>query len=173
MALELIIGSMYSGKSTELIRRVKRLKSIGMKCLVINHTNDTRVEGGYIQTHDNEQLPAVKSDDILLVNTRPYDMIAIDEGQFFKNLAVACRLMVKAGKHVIVAGLNGDYQRHTFGEILELIPFADDVTFKRALCGKCRHPGRLAAFTQRLGKKTEKISVKCTYVAVCRLCYEE
>jgi thymidine kinase len=173
MALELIIGSMYSGKSTELIRRVKRLKSIGMKCLVINHTNDTRVEGGFIQTHDNEKLPATKADDILLVNTRPYDMVAIDEGQFFKNLAAACRIMVSAGKYVIVSGLNGDYQRHKFGEILDLIPFADDVTFKRALCRKCCHPGRLAAFTARLGDKKEKISVDCKYIAVCRQCYEK
>ena len=52
MALELIIGSMYSGKSTELMRRVKRVQSIGMNCLVINHTNDTRVDGDFIQTHD-------------------------------------------------------------------------------------------------------------------------
>ena len=66
MSLELIIGSMYSGKSTELLRRVKRVQSIGMRCLVINHTSDTRVDGNFVQTHDGNMLRAVKTDDLLL-----------------------------------------------------------------------------------------------------------
>ena len=66
MALELILGSMYSGKSTELIRRIQRLKSIGMRCCVINHVNDTRVAGDFIQTHDGNKFTAIKTDDLLL-----------------------------------------------------------------------------------------------------------
>jgi thymidine kinase len=173
MALELIIGSMYSGKSTELIHRVNRFRNIGMKCLVINHTNDTRVLDEAVQTHDGDMLPAKKTDDILLVDTRPYDMIAIDEGQFFRNLKTAVHFMVKAGKYVIVAGLNGDYQRNKFGEILDLIPIADNVTFKRALCKRCRHPNKEAAFTKRIGAQTGTVNVNCKYVAVCRQCYEK
>jgi len=172
MALELIIGSMYSGKSTELMRRVKRVQSIGMNCIVINHTNDTRVDGDFIQTHDGLTLAATKSDDLLLVNTRPYDTVAIDEAQFFSNLKSAVMLMVeKYNKHVIVAGLSGDFQRKPFGTILELIPLADDVEYKRALCKRCGHPNRLASFTKRISKEKETVSVDSTYMAVCRLCY--
>ena len=173
MALEIIIGSMFSGKSTELIRRVKRYKSIGMKCCVINHSNDTRIEGEFINTHDGTSLPAIKTSDVLLVNTKGYDTIAIDEGQFFLNLKVAVLLMVKAGKHVIVAGLSGDYKRQKFGEILELIPFADDVTFKRALCKGCCHPQKHASFTKRISDEAAQVLVNAKYIAVCRQCYEK
>jgi len=172
MSLELIFGSMYSGKSTELMRRVKRVQSIGMRCLVINHANDTRVQGDFVQTHDGNTLAATKTDDLLLVRVQPYDTIAIDEAQFFSNLKTAVMLMVeKHGKHVIVAGLSGDYQRKPFGEILDLVPLADDVEYKRALCKRCAHPGRPASFTQRVSTETETVSVESTYRAVCRLCY--
>lgn len=172
MSLELIIGSMYSGKSTELLRRVKRVQSIGMRCLVINHTSDTRVDGNFVQTHDGNMLRAVKTDDLLLVNAKPYDTIAIDEAQFFTNLRAAVMLMVETHhKHVIVAGLSGDYLRQPFGEILQLIPLADDVEYKRALCKRCAHPGRPASFTKRVTGETETVSVASTYTAVCRLCY--
>jgi thymidine kinase len=168
MSLELIIGSMYSGKSSELMRRVNRLTSIGMKCLVINHTNDKRTG---VQTHDGHQLEAVKTNELLLANTSQYDVVAIDEGQFFNNLRVAVTLAVEHGKHVIIAGLNGDYKRQKFGEILDLIPYADDVTFKRALCSMCKHPSRRASFTKRLDSNTEVVSVDSKHIAVCRQCY--
>ena len=171
MALEIIMGSMYSGKSTELIRRVQRLKSIGMHCLVVNHTNDTRVQGDFVQTHTGRKLKAVKTDDIVLLNTKPYDAIAIDEAQFFSNLQPAVAIMVENNKHVIVAGLTGDYQRQKFGGILDLIPMADDVTFTRALCQSCSHPGRPASFTKRISAEKETVSVVSEYIAVCRQCY--
>jgi len=174
MSLELIIGSMYSGKTTELMRRVKRVQSIGMRCLVINHTNDTRVEGDFVQSHDCVRHEAVKTTDLLLVNMKPYDTIAIDEAQFFTNLRTVVMLMVETHKkHVIVAGLSGDYLRQPFGEILELVPLADDVEYKRALCKRCAHPGRPASFTKRITNETETVSVASTYMAVCRLCYLE
>ncbi len=173
MSLELIIGSMYSGKSTELVRRVQRLKSIGTRCLVINHTSDTRVEGDFVETHDGKRAEAKKTDDLLLVDVRPYDAIAIDEGQFFTNLKTAVMLMVeKHGKHVIVAGLSGDYLRNPFGEILDLIPVADNVDFKRALCARCQHPERAASFTKRLSKETSQVYVSSSdYAALCRRCF--
>jgi len=173
MALQLIIGSMYSGKSTELIQQIKRLKSIGMRCLVVNHSNDTRLDGGYIQTHDGDKLPATKTNDIMMVRTKDYDAIAIDEGQFFSNLRTAVVLMLQHQKHVIVAGLSGDYERKKFGSILDLIPIADNVLFKRALCAHCNHPGKLASFTKRMDESKTLISVNSTYAAVCRQCYED
>ena len=170
MALQLIIGPMYSGKSTELIRKVKHLQSIGMKCLVINHSNDTRVDGDFVQTHAGDQFKATKTDDLLLAQTRIYDAIAIDEGQFFHNLKTAVHFMLQRGKCVIVAGLNGDYQRNPFGQMLELIPMAENVIFKHAVCTKCQ---KEACFTKRIGHQTQTVLVNCKYIAVCRQCYEK
>jgi len=171
MALHIITGSMYSGKSTELIRRVRRLQSIGMHCLVVNHINDTRVTGNFVQTHDGKTIQAVKTDDILMLHVKQYDAIAIDEAQFFNNLIPAITLMLQHKKYVIVAGLVSDYKRRKFGEILDLIPMADDVTYTRALCQTCSHPGRPASFTKRLSAEQETIAVEGKYIAVCRDCW--
>lgn len=156
------------------MRRVQRLKSVGVKCLVVNHSMDTRVHGDFVQTHTGERAAAKKTDDLLLMDVRPYDAIAIDEGQFFSNLKAAVMLMVeKHGKHVIVAGLSGDFRRKPFGEILDLIPLADDVQFKRALCARCRHPDKAASFTKRVSDETSTVSVSSEYRALCRHCYLE
>lgn len=174
MSLELIIGSMFSGKSTELMRRVARLKSIGMRVLVINHSLDTRVQGEFVKSHAGQTYPALKTDDLYLTNCKSFDAVAIDEAQFFHNLKAGVMLMVEQyNKHVIVAGLSGDYKRQSFGEILELIPLADDVQYKRALCKHCCHPGRLASFTKRMSQETTKVSVGGHYMAVCRMCYND
>ena len=170
MSLEVIIGSMYSGKSTELMRKVNRWTSIGMRCLVINHTNDKRTG---LQTHDGHRITAVKTNELLLEGIGPYDAVAIDEAQFFTNLKVAVQLMVQHNKHVVVAGLNGNFKRQKFGEILDLIPYADNVMFKRALCQICAHPHRDASFTKRLTDETDIVSVDSTYIAVCRYCYSK
>tara|TARA_B110000977_G_scaffold156413_1_gene199065 strand:- start:838 stop:1362 length:525 start_codon:yes stop_codon:yes gene_type:complete len=172
MALELIMGSMFSGKSTELIHRVQRLQSIGMKCCVINHSNDTRVDGGFVQTHDGQKIKAIKTDELMLVRINDYDAIAIDEGQFFTNLKTAVTLMLQKKKFVIVSGLNGDFNRNAFGEMSDLVSIADDITFKRAICRNCCHPGKLASFTKRLGTETATVSIHSKYTAVCRYCYE-
>ena len=164
MSLELIIGSMYSGKTTALMNKVHRLMSIGMKCLVITHDLCP------IQNHEYK-METIQTSELLLVGTENYNVIAIDEGQFFSNLRVAVTNMVKHNKYVIVAGLNGDYKQRKFGEILDLIPLADDVIFKRALCDKCRHPGRYASFTKRIDSSNEVISLDSTYTAVCRHCF--
>ena len=169
------MGSMFSGKTTELMRRIRRLKSIGMRCVVINHINDSRVDGAFLQTHDGFKLPAIKTSDLLLMDIRAYDAVAIDEAQFFPNLLPAVRHMVEhLGKFVLVAGLNADYQRNPFGEISKLICLADDVTFTRAYCSQCSN-GTLASFTKRLTHEQDTISVGGAekYAAVCRRCYEK
>lgn len=174
MSLELIVGSMFSGKTTELLRRIRRLKSIGMRCVVINHSNDTRVEGAFVQTHDGFKLPAIKTPDLLLTDIRAYDAVAIDEAQFFPNVDAAVRVMVEThGKFVLVAGLNGDYRRQPFGHLAELLPVADDVTWTRAFCQRCSD-GTLASFTLRLTPEETTVSVGGAdkYSAVCRRCYE-
>ena len=168
MSLQVIMGSMFSGKTTELMNRISRLRMIGMRCCIINHSNDTRVKGNFIKTHDGKMLPALKTNDILLARVKDYDAIAIDEGQFFNNLKTAVQLMLQKNKYVIVAGLNADFKRESFGEILELIPIADEIIYKRAICNAC---GEQASFTKRLGDNLRKVSVDSKYIAVCRKCY--
>lgn len=170
MSLTLISGSMFSGKTTMLIDKVATLRELGMKCLVVNHVTDSRVCGEFVETHDSISIPAVKSDSLLTVSTIGYDAVAIDEAQFFTNLKLAVLNMVeKKGQHVIVAGLSGDYLRRPFGELLELVPYADTVVWTRAMCGICATVK--ASFTLRLSEETQKVSVDSTYVPTCRGCY--
>ena len=172
MALHVIMGSMFSGKSTELIRRVKRLKSIGMHVLLVNHAHDTRT-GKCIETHDNVRVTAMKTNDLLMMDIQSFDAIAIDEAQFFNNLRPAVMLMVEThNKYVIVAGLNGDYKRRRFGQLLDLIPVADTVTMTRALCAVCSD-GTPASFTKRTTEEEDTICVGGAdkYIPVCRKHY--
>ena len=169
MSLTVIIGSMYSGKTTALIDKVLSLRQLGLKCLIVNHTNDSRVEGPAIQTHDGTTFPAMKTDDVLQLHTLGYDAVAIDEGQFFSHLKTAVMHLVESkGQHVIVAGLSGDYLRQPFGEMLELIPLADSVQWLRADCNSCDSK---ASFKKRLSDEKEKVAVESDYVALCRTCY--
>ena len=169
MSLTLIMGSMYSGKTTALIKQVQDLRQLGLKCLLVNHQNDSRAEGQAVRTHDGQRCVAVKTATLEGVGTMGYDVIAIDEGQFFSNLkAVVMHMVEHKGLHVVVAGLNGDYLRRPFGEMLDLVPMADQVEWLRAQCGECE--GR-AAFTKRVSDETAKVSVKSRYTPVCRMCY--
>lgn len=171
MSLEIITGSMFSGKSSELVRRVKRLSSIGMKCLVINHSLDTRVNGDFVQTHCGTKISAKKTDNLNLLDVSQFDVIAIDEVQFFSNLKeFIFENVEKKHKHVIMVGLSGDSERAPFGEILSIIPLADQLTYKQALCAICKN-GTLASFTKRISSEKETISIDSTYLPVCRKCY--
>lgn len=151
--LELILGPMYSGKTTTLLtRRAGRT-------LVINHEFDTRAEG--VKTHDGVEAAALKCRMIPTINN--YDTVLIDEAQFFESLEGAEDL----APNVVVAGLSGDYMRRPFGRILDLIPKADKVTFLKATCS-CGNP---ASFTKRLSDNKHLINVHAHYVPVCEKCY--
>jgi thymidine kinase len=165
---------MYSGKSTELIRRVNRFKSIGKKVLVINHNIDNRYTNeDAVVSHSGSSVESIKSDSIENINVCEYDVIAIDEGQFFEDLYP--RVLFWTDEHqktVVIAGLSGDFQRKTMGQLLSLIPHCDDLSFTRAYCSSCRN-GTHATFTLRLTDDTEQVVVGTTdmYMAVCRSCY--
>jgi len=141
--LELIIGPMFSGKSSELIRIANRYKSIGKKILAVNHTINNRYETNNISTHDKNTLNDCIITDNLenIKNTNDYinaEIILIEELQFFKN---AYEFIINAvdidNKIVIAAGLNGDFKRQPFGDILKLIPHAEKITNLSALCKRC------------------------------------
>ena len=151
--LELILGPMFSGKTTTLLTRAKG------RTLIVNHAFDTRCEG--VKTHDGVEAVAMKCS--VLPKVSDYDTVLIDEAQFFESLEGVEDL----APNVIVAGLSGDYMRKPFGKILELVPKADKVTFLTAICA-CGSP---APFTKRISEDTTLISVESMYEAKCRTCY--
>ena len=171
LALEIITGPMFSGKTTELIRRVSLLKrDSGIRLLVINHDFDTRCNDRQLKTHGGVVYPALKTSELMLVDIRSYDVIAIDEAQFFSNLETFVRMAIqKYHKWVIVAGLNGDYRQQPFGELHKLLPMANKIELKSALCYRCCGH---ASFTKRITKTTQTVDVGGAdkYVATCRDC---
>ena len=168
--IEIIMGGMFSGKSTELIRRVKRHAVIGKKVLVINSSKDTRSEHNVVRTHDGNTWECVKMDHLYLVYPGDYDVIAIDEAQFFSNLKeFVCTLLKFPQLHVIIAGLDGDSNQEPFGDLLWLIPVADEVQKFCALCMECCD-GTPGPFSKRLvaSKEQELVGDSHVYHAVCR-----
>ncbi len=154
--LSLLIGCMFGQKTTELLRRVKRYRSIGYKVLVVNYIGDTRYGRECIASHDKEIEKAacvehLKSVDHL-VRSGEYNVIAIDEGQFFSDLfeyvtAWADELNV----HIVIAGLDGTSDRKPFGDMLRLIPHAEEVERLTAFCSECRD-GTVAIYSKYFGE---------------------
>jgi thymidine kinase len=169
--LEIIIGCMYSGKSTELMRRCLRYKSIGKNIIFINHNNDIRTDNS-IKTHENNKYDAVKYSnlqDFLKTNWHKYDVIGIDEAQFFPDLLDFILEIEKYNKIVIVAGLDGDYQRKPMGQILNIIPLCDSVDKLTAL-DMINNDGTPGLFTKRIVNDEKQILVGGTdkYISVSR-----
>lgn len=173
MGLSIIMGNMFSGKTSELIRRLKRLKVIGKNILVINSAKDTRSPDQVLKTHDNVKFNCLKVFDLFnVLNMREFDeadIVAIDEAQFFTQLKkfVECCLSVK--KSVLLAGLDADSFQCKFGELVDCIPMACDVTKLSALCMRC-NDGTPGPFTKRTveDKTLELIGGSDMYIAVCR-----
>lgn len=168
---EIIIGPMYSGKTTELYRRIHRYKSIDKKVCIINHCLDTRAEG--ISTHGGMEYPAIKIDSLMTflgtVCFKDIEIIGIDEAQFFTDLKEFILACEKYNKIVIVAGLDGTFTREPFGEILNTIPLCNKLDKLSALC-MLSNDGTPAHFTKRIVDDNNVISIGSTdkYKAVCR-----
>ena len=139
MSLTLIFGSMFSGKTEELIRRVRRYEAIGWTACVVNSSSDTRVAGrNVVRTHTGATHSAVVTSDLSEIGPDP-KVVAVDEAQFFEDLeAHVCRWVEDEKRHVILSGLSGDFRRRSIGSMQDLIPFADEVVWKRALCADWR-----------------------------------
>lgn len=173
MSLELIVGCMFSGKSSELIRRLKRHKAIGNEILVINSAKDVRNSSNVLQTHDGVTFDCVKTNDLMTLNNHPKfqqaDIIGIDESQFFSHLKNFVKYSLEKNKKIIVAGLDGDFQQNIFGDIISLVPLADKIDKLHALCMECRD-GTLASFSKRIvnSNNQEMIGDCDIYKAVCR-----
>jgi thymidine kinase len=169
--IEIIMGCMFSGKSTELIRRLKRHRAINESILVINSAKDTRSEKEVIKTHNSDTFECVKVSDLSLFEAEA-DVVAIDEAQFFTGLREFVQRVSPRVKRIILAGLDGDFLQRPFGEIFDIIPLADEVLKLHALCMVC-NDGTLAPFTRRFCEDTttqELVGDHDIYKAVCREC---
>ena len=173
MGLSIIMGNMFSGKTSELIRRLKRLKVIGKKVLVVNSAKDTRSPDEVLKTHDNVKFTWHKVYDLFdIIYTDEFDeadIIAVDEAQFFPRLKKFVECVLVTGKTIILTGLDGDSYQRKFGELIDCIPLASEVTKLSALCMVCNN-GNPGPFTQRkvADRTLELIGGSDMYSAVCR-----
>jgi len=165
---------MYSGKSTELMRRCMRYKAVGQKIVFINHSNDIRTDDS-IKTHEDVKYTAFKFHKLLdFANTdwEQYDVIGIDEAQFFPDLLEFVNYAEKFNKIIIVSGLDGDYRRKPIGQVLNLIPLCDTVD-KLTAMDMVDCDGTPGLFTKRIINDDSQILVggKDKYIAVSRKNY--
>lgn len=173
--IEVICGSMFSGKSEELIRRLRRAMIARQKVQIFKPRIDSRFGEGEIVSHSEMRLPseAVGSSQELLARLDPEtEVVGVDEVQFFDpGILEACDWMANQGKRVIVAGLDKDYLGVPFEPIPSLMAIAEDVTKTRAICVRCGLP---ANYTQRLVESAERVVVGAQglYEARCRRCFE-
>jgi thymidine kinase len=174
--IQLIIGSMYSGKSTELFRRLSRFQAIGKNVLVINSKDDTRTDNS-IKTHNNVKLDAMKLNNLKdLFGLKEYtnsEVIGIDEAQFFTDLYDFTLEVEKTNKIVIISGLDGDFKRKQFGQVLDIIPLCDSVIKLNSLC-MIKKDGTAASFTKRINNNSDQqklVGAKESYISVSRECY--
>jgi thymidine kinase len=171
--LELILGPMFSGKTTRLIQHYKAYKFIGKKIVVINYSLDTRYSETMLSSHDRIEIPCIftstLSDKSMWIDA---DVILINEGQFFGDLLETVVEMVDVyKKQVHICGLDGDFRRQRFGTLLDLVPYSDKVEKLNAFCGICKN-GNLAVFSHRVSSESAQVVIGSdNYMPLCRACY--
>jgi thymidine kinase len=176
--LELILGPMFSGKTTQIIQHYKSYTYIGKKIVVINYADDKRYHDSLLSTHDQIMIPCVlvkKLSDILEdENIKTADVILINEGQFFEDIfEVTLDFVETQNKKVYICGLDGDFQRNKFGKLLDLIPYCDKITKLNALCSSCKN-GTSGLFSHRITNETSQIVIGSNnYRPLCRECYKK
>lgn len=171
--IEVICGSMFSGKTEELIRRLKRSELAQQRVEIYKPDTDTRYDPVKIISHNGTAIvsrPVSNSNDILDL-TRFANVIGIDEGQFFdKDLPAVCRQLAESGTRVIVAGLDMDYKGQPFGPMPHLMAIAEYVTKVHAICMEC---GNLAYVSHRKTNTDHLVLLGETehYEPLCRTCF--
>jgi thymidine kinase len=173
--IEVVTGPMFSGKSEELIRLLRRATIARRRVQVFKPALDRRYTETDVVSHSQWRLPCEvveRSDDIRARLDPRAEVVGIDEGQFFDDdLPRVCTLLANLGKRVIVAGLDMDYAGVPFGPMPELLAIAEQVRKLQAICACC---GASASYTQRLSDARERVVVGAAdvYEARCRRCHE-
>ena len=190
--LELIIGPMYSGKTSKLLEIYKQCKFCEISVSIINHSLDKRYHDTMLSSHDKVMVPCINTDNLhnLWFNdgmidlnqvidngdykkVRNSDVLLINEGQFFPDLYDVVYDMLKNKKTVYVCGLDGDFERKKFGQILDLIPICDNIIKLSSLCSICKN-GTPGIFSMRItNDKQQTVIGSENYLPVCRFCYEK
>jgi thymidine kinase len=171
--IEVVCGSMFSGKTEELIRRMKRAQIAHQSVEIFKPAIDTRYDENMVVSHDANAIrstPITHSENILLLSSGT-SVIGIDEAQFMDmELPNVCEKLAKGGARVIVAGLDMDFEGKPFGPMPYLLSIADFITKVHAICMQC---GDIAHFSYRLSSNTHKILLgeKESYEPRCRSCF--
>lgn len=171
--IEVITGCMFSGKTEELIRRLRRAQIAKQKVKIFKPKIDSRYSNNSIVSHNEQSLPSILIEDIIEVldHSKDAQVIGIDEAQFFnESILHICNLLASRGKRVIVAGLDQDYTGKPFDPIPQLLAIAEYITKQHAICVVCGNP---ADKTQRKTSESERVIVGAAdiYEARCRKCH--
>ena len=192
--LKLILGPMFSGKTSELIALYRRYIRSGRKVMVINYAGDTRYSATDLSTHDKQMIHCYMLNNLKDVYSGNYykdkdgneksilevfndaDVILINEGQFFKDICdTVLEWVEKYDKKVYICGLDGDSNRSLFGNLFCLIPYADDIVKLNSICASCKD-GTFAPFTKRIIDNSNGAVIQIgsdEYIPVCRKHYLE
>ena len=173
--IEVVCGSMFSGKTEELIRRMKRAKFARQRVEIFKPSIDTRYSEVDVVSHDRNVIPStpVDSSAAILLLASDIDVVGIDEAQFLDDgLVDVCNQLANRGVRVIVAGLDMDFRGRPFGPIPSLCAIADEVTKVHAICVKC---GALAYVSHRLVENERRVLLgeQAEYEPLCRACYQK
>ena len=173
--IEVICGSMFSGKTEELIRRLKRVKIANLKVEIFKPAIDTRYDAVQIVSHDTNSIHStpVESSQAILLFSNEVDVVGIDEAQFFDaEIAFVCEQLALRGTRVIVAGLDMDYTGKPFGQMPNLLSIADYITKLHAICVQC---GNIANISYRKTAAEGQIVLgqKDVYEPRCRVCAQK
>ena len=173
--LEIVLGPMYSSKTSTLIEIYKKCVYCSIPVVAINHESDTRYHESLLSTHDKVMIPCIKTHKLFDAWTNhkmdDYSVILINEGQFFDDLVPFVNQMLKNNKKVYVFGLDGDFEKKKFGTILDLIPICDKVYKLHSLCAMCKD-GTDGIFSKRITTEKQQVLVGSdNYIPVCRSCH--
>lgn len=177
--LELILGSMFSGKTSYLLDIHKKSVFCDIPIAVINYAGDTRYSSSpMLSTHDKQMIPCIMANTIYDAISDNLDIITdaetilINEGQFFPDIEEQVKALVEqTNKRVYVCGLDGDFERKPIGRLLQLIPFCDQVVKLKSLCSLCRD-GTPGVFSFRTSNEVDQVIIgSSNYIPLCRACY--
>ena len=177
--LELILGPMFSGKTSTLKKIYDQCMYCNIPVIVINYEADNRYsDASFMTTHDKIMIPCVKGlsiTDVLKENEEKVaesEVILINEGQFFKDISQVIDLVENLHKRVYICGLDGDFKKNKIGYLFDLIPYCDNIYKLKSLCSECRD-GTSGLFSYRITDETDQVVIGVeNYKPVCRLCFE-
>jgi len=176
--LELIVGSMFSGKTSYLLDVYKKCMFCDIPIAVINYADDVRYSDSMLSTHDKQMIPCIKAKTIYdaitdnLTEITMAEVILINEGQFFPDIEEQVKILVEqSNKRVYICGLDGDFERKPIGKLHQLIPFCDEVIKLKSLCSLCRD-GTPGIFSFRITNEVDQVVIgSSNYLPLCRNCY--